>query len=311
MTGAFNERAVHFGRSVSLMGILSRPSAETPARRPAVVLLNTGIAHRVGHHRMYVTLARELAAMGHIVFRFDFSGIGDSAPRGGALNPIDAHQADVSEALDWLAESCGVDDVILVGLCMGAEIALRFGHSDQRVSGLVLLDPEIPPTARFYANYTRRRLMRPSSWLSFVRGRGLVWDGLVTRAKSAFSGAAPQSESAGTQSLHSELRQLYQTAFERRLNVLIAVAGQSLEGRYEGQFFDAFPDIPLRGWVSLEYFKEADHTFTSAKVRAALQALILDWIGAIPTPVIPNLPQIPSEEAASARKTNVSAKAGT
>ncbi|WP_339028197.1 alpha/beta fold hydrolase [Bradyrhizobium symbiodeficiens] len=301
MTGAFNERAINFGRSASLMGILSRPSAEMPIRGPAVVLLNTGIAHRVGHHRMYVTMARELAALGHIVFRFDFSGIGDSAPRGGTLNPIDAHQADLGEALDWLTTSCDVNEVILVGLCMGAEIALRFGHSDPRVSGLVLLDPEIPPTARFYANYTRRRLMRLNSWLSFFRGRGLVWDGLVARTRSAFRGVASQVESAGRQSIHGELGQLYLRTFERKMNVLIVVAGQSLEGRYRDQLFDAFPDIPLRGWISLEYFDQADHTFTSGNIRSALQALILRWIDALPAPVSPSLPQISSGEVVCAR----------
>ena len=157
MTDAFNELAVHFGRSASLMGILSRPPSETPIRRPAVVILNTGIAHRVGHHRMYVKMARELAALGHLVFRFDFSGIGDSAAAGDTLDPIEAHQADVSEALDWLTASCDVNEAVLIGLCAGAEIALRYGHSDKRVIGLVLLDP-------------RSRLLRVSMRTTLVDG---------------------------------------------------------------------------------------------------------------------------------------------
>lgn len=301
MMGAFNERAVHFGRSASLMGILSRPPSEIPTRRPAVVLLNTGIAHRVGHHRMYVTMARELAALGHLVFRFDFSGIGDSAPRGGTLNPIDAHQADVSEALDWLTASCDVNEAILIGLCAGAEIALRYGHSDKRVTGLVLLDPEIPPTARFYAHYTGRRLMKLNSWWSFVRGRGLLWEGLIARARSAFGATTSQSESAAGERIRSELEQLYSKSFERKLNVLIVVTGGALEGRYREQLFDAFPDIPLKGWVSLEYYRDADHTFTSEKIRAALQDLILEWIKALPVPVPPNLQQTSSGDAACAR----------
>jgi pimeloyl-ACP methyl ester carboxylesterase len=304
MMGAFNERAVHFGRSTSLLGILSRPPSEMPTRRPAVVLLNTGIAHRVGHHRMYVTMARELAALGHIVFRFDFSGIGDSAPRGGTLDPIDAHQADVSEALDWLTASCDVNEAILIGLCAGAEIALKYGHSDKRVTGLVLLDPTIPPTARFYAHYTGRRLMELRSWWSFVRGRGLIWEELIERARSVFGAATSQSASAAGQRIRSELEQLYLKSFERKLNVLIVVTGGALEGRYREQLFDAFPNIPLKGWVSLEYYRDADHTFTSEEVRAALQELILEWIKALPVPVTQNLPQTSSGDAACAREPN-------
>jgi hypothetical protein len=153
MTAAFKEFAVQFGPSASLIGILSRPPSELLFRRPAVVILNTGIAHRVGHHRMYVTMARVLAALGHLAFRFDFSGIGDSAGRGNGLSPIEAHQADLSEALDWLTASCDVNEVVLIGLCSGADIALSYGDSDERGVGFVLLDPTIPPTVRFYAHY--------------------------------------------------------------------------------------------------------------------------------------------------------------
>src|SRR4029079_17249361 len=124
---------------------------------------------------MYVTMARELAALGHLAFRFDLSGIGDSASREDGVSPLEAHLADVSEALDWLTASWRVNEVVLIGLCSGADIALNYGHSDKRVTGLVLLDPTIPPTARFYAHYIARRLPQLRSWLSFVSGRGRIW----------------------------------------------------------------------------------------------------------------------------------------
>jgi pimeloyl-ACP methyl ester carboxylesterase len=244
-------------------------------------VLNTGIAHRVGHHRMYVKMARELAAMGHLVFRFDFSGIGDSPPRGDILNPIEAHQADLSEALDWLTASCDVNEVILIGLCAGAEIALRYGHSDKRVIGFVLLDPTIPPTARFYAHYIGRRLIELRSWWSFVCGRGRIWKEFSELARSAFG---TTSASTANQKIRNELEQLYLKSFERKLSVLIVVTGRVFEGRqsYREQLFDAFPNVPLRGWVSLEYHKDADHTFTSDKARAELQELIFGWIKTLP-----------------------------
>src|SRR5215471_18635799 len=209
MTGAFTELAVQFGSSKSLIGILSRPTSELPIRRPAVVILNTGIAHRVGHHRMYVTMARELAASGYLAFRFDFSGIGDSASRGGGLSPIETHLADVSEALDWLTASCDVHEAVLIGLCSGADLALNYGHSDKRVVGLVLLDPTIPPTARFYAHYIGRRLTQLRSWGSFVSGRGRIFEELSERARSAFGVAPAQPASASDHRIRSELEQLY------------------------------------------------------------------------------------------------------
>jgi len=300
VTGAFNELTVQFGRSASLMGILSRPPSELPVRRPAVVILNTGIAHRTGHHRMYVKMARELAALGHLAFRFDFSGIGDSASRGDGLNPIEAHQADLSEALDWLTASCDVNEAVLIGLCAGAEIALRSGHSDKRVVGLVLLDPTIPPTARFYAHYIGRRITQLRSWWSFVSGRGRIFEELSERARSAFGAAPAQPASAADHRIRSELEQLYLKSLDRNLKVLIVLTGGPLDGRqsYREQLFDALPNVPFRGWVSLEYFRDADHTFTSESARGRLQELVLGWIRAFP--ITDNPPPISAGDAAPA-----------
>jgi pimeloyl-ACP methyl ester carboxylesterase len=300
MTGAFNELAVQFGRSASLMGILSRPPSELPIRRPAVVILNTGIAHRVGHHRMYVKMARELAASGHLAFRFDFSGLGDSASRGDGLSPIEAHKADVSEALDWLTASCDVNEAVLIGLCAGADIALYYGHSDKRVLGLVLLDPTIPPTARFYAHYIGRRLTRLRSWWSFVSGRGRIWQELNERARLALGAAPTQPVSAAEHKFRSELEQLYLKSLDRNLKVLLVLTGGPLEGRqsYREQLFEALPNVPFQGRVSLEHFKDADHTFTSESARARLQELVLGWIKAFP--MTQNPPPTSAGDAASA-----------
>jgi len=233
---------------------------------------------------MYVKMARELAASGHLAFRFDFSGIGDSASRGDGLNPVEVHQADVSEALDWLTASCDIHEVVLIGLCSGADIALKFGHSDKRVRGLVLLDPTIPPTARFYAHYIGRRLTQLRSWGSFVSGRGRIWQELSERAKLAF-GAAPAEEpaSAADHRIRSELEQLYLKSLDRNLKLLVVLTGGPLEGRqsYREQLFEALPNVPFQGRVSVEHFRDADHTFTSESARARLQDLVMSWINAI------------------------------
>jgi len=76
------EEAVLFGARQSLAGIVTEPAIRRGARvTKAVILLNAGIVHRVGPGRIYVKIARALAAMGFVVLRFDFSGLGDSAVR--------------------------------------------------------------------------------------------------------------------------------------------------------------------------------------------------------------------------------------
>jgi hypothetical protein len=279
MTAAFKELVVQFGPSASLVGILSRPSSELPFRRPAVVILNTGIAHRVGHHRMYVTMARELAVLGHLAFRFDFSGIGDSASRGDGLSPIKAHQADLSEALDWLTASYDDNEVVQIGLCSGADIALSYGHSDKRVVGLVMLDPTIPPTVRFYAHYIGRRLTQLRSWLSFVGRRGRIYRELSGLLKSALGATPSQTD----HSERKELEQLYLMSLNRNLKLLVVLTGGPLEGRqsYREQIFEALPNVPFQGNAVVEHFRDTDHTFTSECARTRLQELVLGWIKAL------------------------------
>src|SRR4051794_10640028 len=101
---AYKEQAVLLGRH-SLVGILTRPPPARQKDAPAIVILNTGIVHRVGHHRMYVSLARELATSGRTVVRFDFAGIGDSKPRNDGTSPLIASLSDIREVLDTLEKT--------------------------------------------------------------------------------------------------------------------------------------------------------------------------------------------------------------
>jgi dienelactone hydrolase len=138
---------------------------------PAVVILNTGIVHRVGHHRMYVSLSRKLAGAGHLVLRFDLSGIGDSEQRHDKLSTIDSSLADIREALDFLAATQQASRFVLIGLCSGADHAVLHGPTDPRVVGMVLMDPSIPPTTRYYVHYILQRLTSLQNWGSVAAGR--------------------------------------------------------------------------------------------------------------------------------------------
>jgi hypothetical protein len=86
----FTEQAVLLGPRRTLVGIVTRPLVPPDPAVPAVVIFNTGIVHRVGHNRMYVTLARMLATAGRVTVRFDQSGLGDSGPRNDRLPPLAA-----------------------------------------------------------------------------------------------------------------------------------------------------------------------------------------------------------------------------
>jgi alpha/beta superfamily hydrolase len=123
-----------------LFAIASEPP--TPAHR-AVILLNAGAVGRIGPNRLYVALARRLAARGDLVLRVDLAGIGDTPPRRGAVENIvygDHALDDVEIAVGW-ARRAGARHVAVVGLCSGAYHALEAACAGQPIDTVVSINP--------------------------------------------------------------------------------------------------------------------------------------------------------------------------
>jgi pimeloyl-ACP methyl ester carboxylesterase len=276
-----SEQAVLLGERRSLVGVVTRPRTPVPVLGPAVIILNTGIVHRVGHNRMYVTLSRMLAADGRLVVRFDQSGLGDSMARTDHLPPLAAGLADIKEALDSVESSHKVSRFILVGLCSGADLAVLYGHSDPRVVGLVLMDPTIPPTPRYYVHYILRRLVHLQNWLSVLTGRS----GLLKLVSAHLRNRVRPSDKARPLSFLNlqfspYLAQCYAASAARGLKLLTAFTSLSPRHAYERQILDAFPELSAGGTLQLQYFPQSDHVFSAAQDRARLFRAIGSWLEA-------------------------------
>jgi pimeloyl-ACP methyl ester carboxylesterase len=281
------EQAVVLGRYKSLVGIVTKAAPAPENKLPAVVILNTGIIHRVGHHRMYVSLSRALAMAGHTVLRFDFSGVGDSTRSAEGLPLLESCLAEIGEAVDWL-ESTRNDSlrVILVGLCSGADHALLYGHSDPRIVGLILMDPSVPPTPRYLMHYIRPRVFRMSSWLSVLRGRGRIWHVLGETVAHAIRSEwirpkwDPQYVSLENSKVRTQLEWVYQASLDRGMKFLTIFAGPGyFRQTYREQLLDAFPSVTFGKYLRLEYFENSDHTFSLESDRRKLIQVIQEWLG--------------------------------
>lgn len=180
-----NESTALIGAPHPLVAVLTEPepsTAKPPADRPTVVFVNSGILHRPGPNRMYVTLARRLAARGHLVLRFDLSGLGDSESRPGGESFLDRAVTETRSVLDWLARERGSTRFVLAGLCSGAVIAYRTTREDERVVGAVLInggsyfagtdtDRVIERTlSRHYRRMTFSSSFRAKNWKKALRG---------------------------------------------------------------------------------------------------------------------------------------------
>ncbi len=142
---AYTEEAVFWNPAARLFGILTRPCVEGPRQQTGVVLLNVGANSHIGPNRMWVTLARQLAALGFPVLRLDTEGLGDSAhgaaPARQQLYRADA-VTDVRAALSFLEARTGASQFTLVGLCSGAYTACLTACEDPRVTGQILINAQ-------------------------------------------------------------------------------------------------------------------------------------------------------------------------
>jgi dienelactone hydrolase len=282
MIGKISEQAVLLGDRKSLVGIHTRPAAAVRGDLPAIVILNTGIIHRVGHHRMFVTMSRALANVGYAVLRFDFSGIGDSDPRQDGLSPLDACMAEIRVALDWLESDRHASRIILIGLCSGADHAVLYSHTDDRVIGLVLLDPSIPTTRRYYADFITARLTRLRSWVRVVTGRSRAARIWAARALDALQPRG-RSRHLVSQDFTSRaaIEAQYQKVMDSDIRILAVLTGETTRQTYPEQMLDALSNVTFGDRLKLEFFPDSDHTFIREADRSKLIRLTVQWIDAL------------------------------
>ncbi|MGM0472029.1 MAG: alpha/beta hydrolase [Bacillota bacterium] len=134
------EEPIRFGESGAEMnGILHAPVCKTDYPKPAVVLCHGFRANKVGPHRIFVKLARKLAANGIVVFRFDYRGSGDSSGDF-ADSTISSQIKDVFTAIEYVSqlEMVNQSQLGLLGLSLGGAIAATVAGRSERIKALVL-----------------------------------------------------------------------------------------------------------------------------------------------------------------------------
>jgi exosortase A-associated hydrolase 1 len=196
-----NEQAFTFDcEGDTLVGVLHRTTA--PAHRGVLIVVG-GPQYRAGSHRQFVLLARDLAAKGVPVLRFDYRGLGDSAGEKRTFEHVDP---DLRSALDvFFARVPGLQDVVIWGLCDAASAALFYARLDARVSGIVLLNPWVHDErsgARVYLrHYYIQRLLQASFWRKVGSGEFNIWNavsGLQRLVVTALR-VSPREAKRGTQ----------------------------------------------------------------------------------------------------------------
>ena len=138
----------------------------------AVVIVVGGPQYRIGSHRQFLLLSRYLATHGITNIRFDYRGMGNS---GGKLTGFESIDDDIRATIDALIERRpAIKRIVLWGLCDGATASVFYAPNDQRVVGLVLLNPwvrsEQGEAEAFLKHYYLSRFLSKSFWKKFLSG---------------------------------------------------------------------------------------------------------------------------------------------
>jgi pimeloyl-ACP methyl ester carboxylesterase len=281
------EKAILFGASKSLVGIVSDP-AEDGGARPAVILLNSGIIHRVGPNRLYVTLARRLARSGFVVLRFDLSGIGDSVIRRDNLPFERSSVQETQEAMEYLVATRGVDRFLLAGICTGAVVAYHTARVDQRVVGAVLINgqgyiPESEEEIHAYLvthqrrrYYLNRALYNLASWQKLLTGR--VGYGDILRALRGKRGTLRRAKRLPTSKIE-EIAGGFRTLLDRGMELFLLYSEgdlgiEELQVILEGNV----AELANRETVRYSIVEGTDHMFTGLASQEEFLRQTGDWL---------------------------------
>lgn len=150
--------------------------------RRGVVLCGTLGYEQISAYRGWRQLAADLTAAGHPTLRFDYPGEGDSRdPESAGIEPlVDA----IRRAVRFLREEGGAEEIVLVGLRLGATLA-ALAAEDADIDQLVLLAPFASGRA-----YLREMTMRTKAIDQLPDGRPFPQD----PAAPVFGGFRPPAD---------------------------------------------------------------------------------------------------------------------
>ncbi len=131
-----------FGESSKQLFGAYHPPHPRKDRRKGIVLCNPIGQEYIRSHRSFAQLAEKLGEAGFHVLRFDYYGTGDAY---GDFQDAGPEQwlADVSLAVEEIQDYGDIDSVALVGLRIGATLAMMAASRITAISDLVLWDPVV------------------------------------------------------------------------------------------------------------------------------------------------------------------------
>ena len=149
------ERFVSFmHKGERIVGTLHIPD-RMPA--PAVIFCHGFDGNRIGDHRFWVYLGRELCKKGFIALRFDFRGCGESDGSSESVT-ISEEMSDLKAAISWLQDEVKIleDRIGVVGHSLGGVVAILTAAEDERIKAVCTISS--PSSTKIHENAAKNIL---------------------------------------------------------------------------------------------------------------------------------------------------------
>ncbi|QID18528.1 hydrolase 1, exosortase A system-associated [Nitrogeniibacter mangrovi] len=274
-----------------LIGMMHVP-AEIKTRG-VVAIVAGGPQYRGGVGRLQVQLARQLAAAGTPVLRFDYRGLGDSE---GTFRGFQDVEPDLRAAIDaFLSRVPQMKEVVLWGGCDAAAAIMINAWKYPAVTGLMVGNPwvhtEETGDAVTVKHHYAKRIRDKDFWLKLLRGQYNPFPALLTIGRALWARArkrlSAHKASAGGPAQRDERHLPFVTRMRLGMSrfggdVLLLMSGRSLVSKEFDELVGSDASwqqaMATPRHLARHDMPDADQTYSSVASRREVIAIARQWL---------------------------------
>lgn len=277
------EQPVYFeAGGETVFGIFTRPE-RAPKGIAVILLQGADYITALNRNRLWVRLARRLAARGYHVLRLDYHGVGEST---GVVDYFELERPfteDVEAAVAWIRRQ-GINSFAIVGVCFGASTALSCGGRIEGVRAIVACAHPVHHLEMLQelgtVGYLRRILQTEGVNGVLARSRRMksYRTFLAGRLKSARRGAGAGRSRRVSPLLVAQLARVVDLQIP---TMFVYGTEDGYHERFEAAREGALGDVLDRanGTVEVTLLEGPMHELTALGVQDAFMALAESWLG--------------------------------